>query len=298
MSFLINDYYLNILVKTFLWAAMSGAWNLMAGYGGMVSLGHSAFLGIGAYTTAILFSKYAISPWIGLPLGVALTTVTAVAISWPCFRLKGAFFSLATVVFPIAMEIISNNWVDLTSGPSGIAIPFRPGIENFMFRSRWPYLGTAFLLMTVTYLITRWMHRSRLGLYLIAARDDEAAAESLGVRPVRVKLVVTTISAALTAIGGFFYAYFILFIDPPSVFSIDVSIHFALLTIIGGMGTALGPIAGSFLMTPLDGFLSQLLGGGIRLMLYGSVLLLVVLVAPQGIVGTIRNWWHRRHRNT
>ena len=296
MSFLFNDYYLNILIKTFFWAAMSGAWNLMAGYGGLVSLGHSAFFGIGAYTTAILFSKYAISPWIGLPLGIVLTTITAVAISWPCFRLRGAFFSLATLVFPIAMEIISNNWVDLTSGPSGIAIPFRPGLENFMFRSRWPYLGAAFLLMAVTYSITRWMHRSRLGLYLIAVRDDDAAAESLGVYPVRVKLLVTTISAALTAVCGFFYAHYILFLDPPSVFSIDVSIHFALLSIIGGMGTALGPIAGSFLMTPLDGFLSQLLGGGVRLMIYGFVLLLIVLVVPQGIVGTVQKWWNRRHQ--
>lgn len=290
MSFLLKEYYVNILVMTFFWASISGAWNLMAGYGGLFSLGHAAFFGIAAYTTAILFSSHGVSPWIGLVLGVFLTTGTAIAISWPCFRLKGAFFSLATLVFPVAMEIIANNWVKLTNGPTGIAIPFRPGFTNFMFRSRWPYLIGAFLLMAVTYLITRLMHRSRLGLYLIAIRDDQTAAESLGVWPVRCKVIVTMISAALTAISGFFYANFILFLDPPSVFSIDTSIKIALLGIVGGMGTAFGPIAGSLLMTPLDGVLSQFLGGGIRLLMYGLILLLVVLIAPQGLVGTAQKW--------
>jgi branched-chain amino acid transport system permease protein len=293
MSFLFNEYYINILIMTFFWASVSGAWNLMAGYGGLVSLGHAAFFGIGAYTTGILFFKFGVSPWIGLATGVVLTTGTAVAVSWPCFRLKGAFFSLATLVFPIAMEIIANNWVELTSGPTGIAIPFRPSFANFMFRSRWPYLGGAVLLTAVTYLITRLIHRSRLGLSLIAVRDDQAAAESLGVWPVRTKIIVTIISAALTAISGFFYTNFILFLDPPSVFSIDVSIKIALLSIVGGMGTAFGPIAGSLLMTPLDGVISQLLGGGIRLLLYGLILLLVVLIAPQGLVGTVQKWCRR-----
>ena len=107
------------------------------------------------------------------------------AISWPCFRLRGAFFSLATLVFPIAMEIIANNWTDITRGSSGIALPFKPGFENFIFRSRWAYLAAAFVLMMIVYGITRWIHRGRLGLSLIATRDDQAAAESMGVQPVK-----------------------------------------------------------------------------------------------------------------
>jgi branched-chain amino acid transport system permease protein len=139
-----NDYYLNIIVMTFLWAALSGAWNLMAGYGGLVSLGQSAFFGIGAYTTAVLYSNYGISPWIGLVAGILLTSGTAVVISWPCFRLRGAFFSLATMVFPIVMEIVANNWKSVTRGPSGIAMPFKPSVPNFMFESRLAYLLAAF----------------------------------------------------------------------------------------------------------------------------------------------------------
>jgi branched-chain amino acid transport system permease protein len=288
-----NDYYLNIIVMTFLWAALSGAWNLMAGYGGLVSLGQSAFFGIGAYTTAVLYASFGISPWIGLVAGVVLTTATAVLISWPCFRLRGAFFSLATLVFPIVMEIAANNWTDVTRGASGIALPFKPGLRNFMFDSRWAYMLAAFVLMMAVYGITRWLHRGRLGLYLIAVRDDQDAAESMGVDPVRVKLQITMLSAALTSVGGFMYAQYILFLDPPSVFSINVSVQIALFSLIGGLGTPLGPIVGSVLMTPLDGLLSTFLGGGPRLLIYGAVLLAVVLVAPQGVVGAF-NAWRRR----
>ncbi|OSJ33473.1 hypothetical protein BSZ19_15610 [Bradyrhizobium japonicum] len=290
MSAFFNDYYLNIAVMTCLWAALSGAWNLMAGYGGLVSLGQSAFFGIGAYITAIAFTKYGVSPWLGLIAGIFITTGLAVVISWPCFRLRGAFFSLATLVFPIAMEIVANNWSDLTRGPSGIAIPFQPGISTFFFSSRWAYLIAAFALMMTVYGITRWMHRGRLGLYLIAVRDDEATAASMGIKTVKVKLIVTMISAALTAVGGFFYAQYILFLDPPSVFSINISVQIALLSIIGGLGTPLGPIVGSLVMTPLDGVLSQFFGGGPRLLIYGAVLLGTVLLAPRGIVGTLKAW--------
>jgi branched-chain amino acid transport system permease protein len=285
-----NDYYLNIIVMTFLWAALSGAWNLMAGYGGLVSLGQSAFFGIGAYTTAVLYSTYGISPWIGLVAGVVVTTSTAVLISWPCFRLRGAFFSLATMVFPIVMEIIANNWTSVTRGSSGIAMPFKASIPNFMFESRWAYLVAAFALMMFVYAITRWIHRGRLGLYLIAMRDDQDAAESLGVEPVRVKLLITMISAALTSVGGFLYAQYILFLDPPSVFSINISVQIALFSLIGGLSTPLGPIVGSVIMTPLDGILSTFLGGGPRLLIYGGVLLAVVLIAPQGVVGAFKAW--------
>jgi branched-chain amino acid transport system permease protein len=285
-----NDYYLNIIVMTFLWAALSGAWNLMAGYGGLVSLGQSAFFGIGAYATAVLYATFGISPWIGLVVGVLVTTTTAVLISWPCFRLRGAFFSLATLVFPIVMEIVANNWTDVTRGSSGIALPFKPGFGNFIFESRWAYMAAAFVLMMLVYGVTRWLHRGRLGLYLIAVRDDQDAAESMGVEPVRVKLIITMISAALTSLGGFLYAQYILFLDPPSVFSISISVQIALFSLIGGLGTPLGPIVGSVIMTPLDGLLSTFLGGGPRLLIYGAVLLGVVLIAPQGVVGAVKAW--------
>ncbi len=290
MKFLFNDYYLNIAVMTCLWASLSGAWNLMAGYGGLVSLGQSAFFGIGAYVTAIVYAQFGLSPWLGLLAGIVVTTGFAGLISWPCFRLRGAFFSLATLVFPVAMEIVANNWTDLTRGSSGIAIPFHPGVENFMFQSRWAYLGAAFALMIAVYAITRWTHRGKLGLYLIAIRDDQATAASMGVDPLRVKLLATMLSASLTAVGGFFYAQYILFLDPPSVFSINISVEIALFSIIGGLGTPLGPIVGSLIMTPLDGVLSQFVGGGPRLLIYGLTLLTVVLVAPQGVVGMAQAW--------
>lgn len=293
MTAVFNDYYLNIAVMTCLWAGLAGAWNLMAGYGGLVSLGHSAFFGIGAYVTAIGSTRFGLSPWPGLVAGVVVTVAFAVLVSWPCFRLRGAFFSLATLVFPIALEIIATTWSELTRGASGIAIPFRPGVLHFMFVSRAAYLLAAFLFMAGVYGFARWMHRGRLGLWLVAVRDDEATAASMGVAPLRVKLLITAISAALTAVGGFFYAQYILFIDPPSLFSINNSVQVALLAILGGLGTPAGPIVGALVMTPLDGILSQFIGGGPRLLIYGAVLLAVVLAAPHGIVGTL---WARRQR--
>jgi branched-chain amino acid transport system permease protein len=197
------------------------------------------------------------------------------------------------MVFPIAMEIVANNWPEVTRGSSGIAVPFKPGLENFIFRSRWPYLAAAALFAGSILVLTMLIHRGRLGLSLIAVRDDEAAAEALGVRPLRVKMTATLLSAGLTSVGGFFYAQFILFVDPPSVFSINVSVQIALLAIIGGLGTPFGPLVGSALMTPLDGLLSQFLGGGPRLLIYGLALLAVVLLMPQGIVGTIQAWRRR-----
>jgi branched-chain amino acid transport system permease protein len=156
-----------------------------------------------------------------------------------------------------------------------------------MFQSRLAYLAVAFIFMVLVYGIARWVHRGRLGLYLIAVRDDQAAATSMGVEPVHVKLLITMISAALTGMGGFFYAQYILFIDPPSLFTINNSVQVALLAILGGLGTPAGPIVGSLVMTPLDGILSQFVGGGPRLLIYGSVLLGVVLLAPHGIVGSL-----------
>jgi branched-chain amino acid transport system permease protein len=284
---LFSEYTLNLMIMTLVWSGLSGAWNIMAGYGGAVSLGHAAFFGIGAYGAASASGLFGLSPWTGMLIGVAAATILGTAISWPCFRLKGAFFSLATIVFPIALEIIANNWPEVTRGSSGIAVPFKAGLANFAFTSKWPYLLAATLYAGAILGFTLWMDRGRLGLSLIAIRDDEASAESLGIRVLRVKLIAAALSAALTAVGGAFYAQYIFFIDPPSVFSINISVQLALLSIIGGLGTPVGPLVGSLVMTPLDGLLSTLFGGGPRLLVYGLLLLLVVLLAPRGIVGTL-----------
>ena len=291
-----NPFYEDLIVSSFFYGTLAAAWNLVGGFAGQISLGHTAFFGIGAYTSTLLYLNFSVSPWLGMLAGACLSILVAIGVGVPCFRLKSHFFALATIAIGEVLRMVASYWTDLTKGGVGLLIPFKPGIENFMFKSKLPYAYIALAMMLLMILVSYVIRNSRFGFYLISLREDQDAAESLGVYPVRVKLLVTMISAALTAISGFFYAHYILFLDPPSVFSIDVSIHFALLSIIGGMGTALGPIAGSFLMTPLDGFLSQLLGGGIRLMIYGFVLLLVVLVVPQGIVGTVQKWWNRRHQ--
>lgn len=137
MTLLFNDYYLNIAVMTCLWAALSGSWSLMAGYGGLVSLRQSAFFGVGAYATAIATIKFGLSPWTGLAAGVAIAVAFEAVAFWPCFRPRGAFFRLRRWSFPSRWRSSPDNWTDLTRGSSSIAIPFHPGMQNFMFKSRW-----------------------------------------------------------------------------------------------------------------------------------------------------------------
>lgn len=281
-----NPFYVHIFVMTFFYAAMSGAWNLIGGYGGQLSLGHTAFFGIGAYTSTLLFLNFGISPWIGMWAGGLLAALTSAGIGYPCFRLRGPFFALATIAFAEVLRILGMYWRDLTKGGVGLLIPSQPSPSNFMFSGKVPYFYIAFALMIVVIFISTRVERSRRGFYLRALGEDEDAAEASGVRTARSKLFAMVISAFLTALGGTFYAQYLLFIDPDIVFSIHFSIQLALLAIIGGVGSVAGPIIGSFILTPLDVFLRGWLGGlyaGVSFLVYGLTLIVVVILMPFGV---------------
>jgi len=286
-----NNYYLDSIIVIFFWGSMAAAWNLVGGYAGQLSLGHTAFFGIGAYASSILFARYALTPWLGLLVGAALATVFAVFVGLVCFRLRGPFFALVTIAFAEVGLIVASSLRDLTKGTEGFNIPFRPAFENMLFRGKVGYfylfLGYAVLL----YVISRAVEQSKLGYSLIAFREDEEAARMLGVPTVRVRLIALGASAALTAVGGTLYAQYYQFLDPASTFGINFSIQVALLTMVGGIGTAVGPFFGALLMTPLGQFFRAWLGGGaagLYLALYGIALILVVLFLPHGIVPEVR----------
>lgn len=286
-----NNYYLDSIIVCFFWGSMAAAWNLVGGYAGQLSLGHTAFFGIGAYASSILFARYALTPWLGLVVGAALAAVFAVFVGLVCFRLRGPFFALVTIAFAEVGLIVASSLRDLTKGTEGFNIPFRPGFENMLFRGKVGYfylfLGYAVLL----YVISRAVEESKLGYSLIAFREDEEAARMLGVPTVRVRLIALGASAALTAVGGTLYAQYYQFLDPASTFGINFSIQVALLTMVGGIGTAAGPFFGALLMTPLGQFFRAWLGGGaagLYLALYGIALILVVLFLPNGIVPEVR----------
>jgi branched-chain amino acid transport system permease protein len=296
-----DAYFLDSLVLILLWGGLSAAWNVAGGYAGQVSIGHAAFFGIGAYSAALLGTKWQQSPWLGMLVGVALSLVAGAAIGYLSNRLRGPYFALSTIAFSQVLLIVASRWRGLTSGSEGIPVPFRPGFATLgLGHVAWVYLALAVALLY--WGIQVWLEHSRFGYRLAGVREDEDAAQALGIPARRLKVVAVTASAALTSVCGTLWAQYVGFVDPFYVFSVDLSVRFALNTIIGGMGTALGPFLGSILITSLETYLRASLSGvksgftGIYLIVYGTMLILVVRFVPDGLAGLAGRWRARRAR--
>ncbi len=289
-----NPFYEDLILMIFFWGTLASAWNLVGGFAGQISLGHTAFFGIGAYTSTLLWLKFGLSPWLGMFAGAGLAILVAIGIGVPCFRLRSHFFALATIAFGEVLRHVASYWRGLTQGGVGLLIPFKPEIGNFMFRGKIPYAYIALGLMLLIILVSYIIRNSRFGFYLISLREDLDAAETLGVNTARCKLIALIISVFFTAVAGTFYAQYLLFIDPDTVFSLPLSIELALLTIIGGLGTVIGPIIGAFILIPLDVLLRGYLGGisaGLNFIVYGIVLVVAVIYFPRGVAGWLRTWY-------
>jgi branched-chain amino acid transport system permease protein len=286
-----DAFLLDGLVLILIWGASAAAWNVAGGYAGQVSLGHSAFFGLGAYGAALLATRWGLSPWLGLVAGAAVATVVGLVIGYLSNRLRGPYFVLATIAFSQVLLIVGSRWRGVTSGSEGIPVPFRPGFWTLGIADKRTWVWIVLALSLVVYLVERYLERSRRGYQLAAVREDEDAALSLGVPARRLKVAAICVSAALTAACGALWAQYVGFVDPVYVFSVDLSVRFALAAIIGGLGAALGPFLGSVLVTTLEIYLRATFGGigagfvGIYLIIYGSVLILVVRFAPMGLTG-------------
>jgi branched-chain amino acid transport system permease protein len=299
-----DAFLLDGLILILLWGATAAAWNVAGGYAGQVSLGHSAFFGLGAYSAALLGTKWGISPWIGLVVGAALATAVGFVIGFLSNRLRGPYFVLATIAFSQVLLIVGSRWRGFTSGSEGIPVPFRPGFWTLGIADKrvWVYLILA--LAVLAYLIQLYLERSRRGYQLAAVREDEDAALSLGVAARRLKVAAIAVSAALTAVCGALWAQYVGFVDPFYVFSVDLSVRFALAAVIGGIGTALGPFLGATLITTLETYLRARFGGigaglvGIYLIIYGVALIAIMRFAPQGLVPWVAERLRRRVAGT
>ena len=288
----VNNYILAATVRALIFISLGQAWNVVAGIGGLLSLGHGVFLGLGCYTTGILFNKYGIPPWFGIWVGVVLSLLVALVMGAMTLRMRGVFFALATVAVSLAMVQISRHFVDLTGGADGLALKFF-GNSWWAAQSRTPapFLYASLIFVTAYYWITRWILNSRFGLEMQAVRDDEVAAAAAGVPVFRTKILGLLVSAAMTALAAGLYIQFYMAIDPEAAFGLSQAIQLQLPALIGGLGTAWGPIIGGAIMI----FLSEITnwGGtkvgisGIDILVYGLMLLAVVLYAPKGIVGTV-----------
>ena len=284
-----DEFIYHIFITMCIFAALSTAWNIVGGYAGQLSLGHAIFYGIGSYVGVMLVGM-GISPWIGMFVGAALAALVAVVISYPCFRLHGPFFTLATIAFLEVFRVLALHFRELTGGATGMMIPLNIGWEWMVFRERLPSLIIAFGMLLVILAIAWWIRSHRLGFQLIATRERESAAKAAGINTVKVRLYAVAISAALSAMVGTFHAMYLTFIEPASAFSLPLSILIAMFALIGGIGTVFGPLLGAVLLVPITEFARGALGGeaiGLHGFVYGVVLVLVALFMPNGVMGLI-----------
>jgi branched-chain amino acid transport system permease protein len=295
-----DTFTLNLLALTFLFAGLATAWNVIGGLGGQFSLAHGVFLAIGAYVTGNLVINLGLSPWLALVPAAILSAVVALLISWPAFRLRGPFFAIVTMAFNEVAFVLTNYFETFTGGPRGLVIPFRLGLANMIFRDRMSYAILMLGYLVVCLAVGLVVLRSRLGYYLQAVRDNEAAARASGIDVLRTKLTGMAVSAALTGAGGTLFAMYLRIVDPPTVLTLsEVGVKIALIVLIGGTGAAYGPLLGALLIIPLEGWLRVHLGSaapGSHLIALGTILVLAALFMRHGLAGTIQHLWSRLPR--
>ena len=283
--------YLHMVILIFFYAYLTTSWNMVGGFAGVLPLGHSVFIGIGAYTSTILYLQYGISPWLGMIVGGILAMLIGIFIGLPTFKMRGAYFALATIAFAEGIRVMVENINYLgpfnLNGPRGLQIPpLDIGIVNFMFEGKEPYYYIILIMLLAVLAITWAISRSKLGYYLNAGGEEPEAAMALGVNVARAKLIAMAMSSFLTAIAGTFYAQFSLFIHPKSIISLDLSFEIAFIALIGGRGSIAGPILGALLLRPVSDFSRIYFGDifpGLHLVIFGVVLILVMIYQPRGI---------------
>jgi len=285
-----SNVVLNFLITTLLIALVGQGWNLLGGYGGQYSFGHAAFFGTAAYTTAILQVQYGVNAWFGLFAGICTGSLVGAVIGVLCFRsgLRGSYFSLITLAFAEVLRIISSV-TSITGAGVGTLIKLDLRAEAFQFQSRAPFYWIALALVALSLVIVRTIENSRFGAYLVAIRENEDAASALGINTFSVKLAAITISAAITAAAGCFYAQYFLFIDAAIAYGPWISIDALLAPIVGGAGTLFASLFGAFVIKAL-GEATKLLTGdapGLDRVIYGLVLIAIVGLAPRGIAGLL-----------
>jgi branched-chain amino acid transport system permease protein len=282
----------HIIIMIYLYATMGQAWNVLGGYAGQFSFGHSVFFGLGAYVSTLLYLKLGLSPWIGIWASCAAGIVLGLFIGALSFRygLKGPFFALIMLAFAEIFYMIAMGW-EAVGGSPGLLIPLKSdNLLKMQFASKYPfYLMALWMMVGSLYLVWR-LERTRTGIYFLSVRDDHDAAEALGVDTFRVQMTAMGISAGLTAMVGTLYAQYLLFIDPDSTFGILNSVEIMVRPIIGGPGTVLGPLLGSAVLTPLAEItrLAFQSYSGVYLMWYGMILVVVIMFLPHGLMGLIR----------
>jgi branched-chain amino acid transport system permease protein len=289
LPFLIHsDFWMNFAIMALYFGLIGQSWNILGGYGGQFSFGHAAFFGTGAYAQAVLQTGLGLDPWLSLIAAGALGGAAGLVVGALSFRsgLRGSYFALVTLAFAEVFRILANS-VDFTGAGSGLLVPLKPGVANLQFASKAGFFWTILALTAGGVAIAWWIENSRFGSQLIALRENEDAARALGVDVLRTKLIAIALSAVLAGLAGAFYVQYFLYIDPNIAFGPGVSITALLAPIVGGLGTALGPMIGAILLQFISQVAQATMGDapGLNLVAFGVILIAMVLFLPNGLVG-------------
>lgn len=294
-----GSYAVTLFTLIFFYGFLGQAWNVVGGYAGQLSAGHAAFLGIGAYTAALLSVELGVTPWLGMFAGGALAAALGGVIGFLGFRfgLRGFYFVLLTVAFSEICRVVAGN-TEAVGGALGYYITFTGNPRQFQFQDTRAYYYIALALMLAATALVAWLERRRFGMYLAAIREDETACEAAGVNAFKYKMLAMLLSSFLTGIGGTFYAFYLFSLQPNTVFGVPLSVEIIIRPIVGGAGTVLGPVVGSFILSPLAEvsrhYFAQ--GGwhGAHLIAYGALLIGVVLFLPEGAYPRLARALRRR----
>jgi branched-chain amino acid transport system permease protein len=296
-----SPYVLGILILATLYAYVGITWNIVAGFAGQLLMAHVIFLGLGAYTTIVLFNRFGVTPWLGIPIAGLVAGLLGLLVAFLTLRygLKADYFALFTIALMVTMKTIFLKWKFVGSA-SGLWLQLsNSGLQNMIFTTKEPYLYIASGMLVFGIIIQYCIYRSKMGKYMMAIREDEAAAAALGVNTSLYKTLAVVIGAVLAGIAGGFYVMYVTFVEPPQVFDLGFNVEIVIASpIIGGLGSLAGPILGAFLNKPLAELIRGMLSAqtsGTSLIIYGSFLILSILFLPRGIAGAIQDLYNKWH---
>ena len=285
-----SKFQLDVLTLIFFTAYIGQSWNILGGYAGQFSFGGVMFFGTGAYTSSILLTSFGVPPIIGIFAAIFMGAFLGLIVGYLSFRsgLRGSYFALITLAFAELLRVLANS-VEFTGGGVGLFLTYAPGLHNLQFNSPTGFYYFSLVLLIISLAIAMWLERSRFGAQLVAIRENEDAAEALGIDTLKCKVYAIMIMGGMGGAAGTFYAQKYLYIDPPISYSIALSVEMLLVTIVGGMGTVFGPLVGSFFLHIVNEFARHFIDTpGVSLIVYGFILILIISFLPNGLVGLFR----------
>ena len=291
LPYLISSrFYIDVLTLIFFTAYLGQSWNILGGYAGQFSFGGVMFFGTGAYVSSILLTTFGFPPIFGIFLAILGGAFLGLIVGYMSFRsgLKGSYFALITLAFAELLRVLANS-VEFTGGGVGLFLTYAPGLSNLQFETPVGFYYFALVLMFISIVIVYWLEGSRFGAQLVAIRENEDAAEALGIDTLRCKIYAIMIMGAMGGAAGTFYSQKYLYLDPPIAYSIHLSVEMLLVTIVGGMGTIFGPLVGAFVLHSVNEVARHFIDTpGLSLIVYGLILIIIIGYLPNGLIGAFK----------